>query len=202
MGATGNTIFFWNLLAPPVSKVEFRFSIWLFLPQERTQELGLGKALPNKDWPVGYSNNVKSGPQVDTCSYYAASSRICHFLRSLLVLYQICKRECCRSNACQQVFFRKLTKQKAGIKPKITHAMPLCDSFLDLMPALLLRIHWREDGSLCRSLCQCVQLVVLVVLLSFSAMYLWTKSRLLLWKSGHQKINQCCKNGQSVLCYL
>ena len=84
---------------------------------------------------------VKSGPQVDTCSYYAASSRICRFLRSLPVLYQICKRECCRSNACQQVFVRKLTKQEAGIKPRITRAMPLCDSLLDLMPALLLRIH-------------------------------------------------------------
>ena len=66
---------------------------------------------------------VKSGPQVDTCSYYAGSSRICRFLRSLPVLYQICKRECCRSKARQQVFFRKLTKQKAGIKPKIMRAM-------------------------------------------------------------------------------
>jgi len=62
-------------------------------------------------------------------------------LRSLSVIYQKCKRECCQNEARQHVFVRLLTKQKAGIKPKITRAMPLCDSFLDLMPALLLRIH-------------------------------------------------------------
>ena len=45
------------------------------------------------------------------------------------------------SASIELLSFLKLTKQEAGIKPKITRAMPLRDSLLDLMPALLLRIH-------------------------------------------------------------
>ena len=122
------------------------FLFWIVISQERTQELGLGKALPNKDGPVGYSPYREIRATGRYLLLIRSQPPYRRFLRSLSVIYQKYKQESCRSKARQQVFFRKLTKQEAGIKSKIsqrsraqcccviyfwTWCLPFCSVFTD-----------------------------------------------------------------------
>ena len=101
--------------------------------------VGLGKAYSPTSSDRGKNSAISNfGPRVDTCSDIETVTPCATFFSFAFPSRSV---------------FAKTDKNKGRHQAK-DHAqfLLLRDSFLDLIPALCFRIHWRENGSLCQSI--------------------------------------------------